>query len=255
MDDSRTHECDLFLMSSHQAYAAHRALPEFARRGATNIHGWGIGYYAGREGRVLRSEDQALDLGSGDLSREFAIAVQAVSSPVVLGHLRLASHGNVRVENNHPFRLQYLGYDWLMIHNGTARDSERLVPPDQRILTGSTCDSARVAEFVRAEITAYLARDPRKSLIEAVRRAFTHLLERDAGKFNLILSNGHLSFALIHWRPFYLLNREKVSGDVAMLSTLKLTDDEEWLKLDPLPNHKAKMLVFSGPTLIANGDL
>jgi hypothetical protein len=34
------HECDLFLLSSHRAHAADRLLPEFARRGNRNIHGW-----------------------------------------------------------------------------------------------------------------------------------------------------------------------------------------------------------------------
>jgi predicted glutamine amidotransferase len=48
-------------MSSHQAYDANNALAEFARRGARNIHGWGIGSYADRSARIPRSEAPATD--------------------------------------------------------------------------------------------------------------------------------------------------------------------------------------------------
>jgi hypothetical protein len=83
------HECDLFLLSSFHAYQADRSLAEFARQGARNMDGWGIG-----------------------------------------------------------------------------------------------------------------------GLIAACRRAYRSLLDQDpTGKFNLILSNGYLTFAFVHWRDFYLLHR------------------------------------------------
>ncbi len=77
------HECDLFLLSSHQSYFANKALAEFAVRGARNMDGWGIaGYHHGRA-NVLRS---------ADLSREFYMAAR-VTSPIILGHLRNISVG------------------------------------------------------------------------------------------------------------------------------------------------------------------
>lgn len=250
----KPHECDLFLMSSHQAYGANNALAEFARRGARNIHGWGIGSYADRTARILRSEAPATD-GAG-LSREFAIATQAVNSPVILGHLRLTSRGKTRRENNHPFLLNFLGYDWLCIHNGTATRYEELVPRAERLIPESDSDTPRVFEFIRSQVLAYLAGGATRSLIEAFRTAFEKLLEADpAGKFNLIISNGRLSFAFIHWRTFYLLQREKAPGDAALISTIKLTDHEPWLPFDRRSDRKAKMLVFSGPTLVVNADV
>ncbi len=62
-------------------------------------------------------------------------------------------------------------------------------------------------------------------------------------------------FFFINFRPFYLSNLEKEMGDAALLSTLRLTDDEDWIEVDKLRGKKAKMLVFSGPTLIFNGDI
>ncbi len=248
------HECDLFLMSSHQPYDANNALAEFARRGARNIHGWGIGSYSDRAARILRSEAPATN--GADLSREFSIAIQAVNSPVILGHLRLTSRGKTKRENNHPFQLNFLGYDWLCIHNGTSTRHEQLVPPAERLIRESDSDTPRVFEFIRRQVLDYLAASPSKSLIEAFRTAFEKLLEADTeGKFNLIISNGRLSFAFIHWRTFYLLHREKAPGDATLISTLKLTDHEQWLPFDRRSDRKAKMLVFSGPTLVVNADV
>jgi predicted glutamine amidotransferase len=249
---NQPHECDLFLLSSHRPYFGDRILPAFARHGRDNIDGWGIGSYANGQAQVLRRAEPAVD--GENLSGEFAVAVEAVSSPLILGHLRLTSLGRNRKENNHPFLLNFLGYDWLLIHNGTARNHEQLVPVAERLLTESDNDTPRIFEFLRREIMAYLSR-PRRSLIEACRAAFAKLLDVDAGKFNLILTNGFLTFVFIHWRRFYLLHRVKQTGDVALISTLKLTADEEWVPFERLAGKKAKLLVFSGPTLIINGNI
>lgn len=248
------HECDLFLLSSHQEYFADNALTRFADRGSGNIHGWGIAGYCRGRANVLRSADPAIEKESGDLSREFYIAVKAVSSSTILGHLRLLSRGSVSEFNNHPFKLNFLGYDWTMVHNGTANSYETLVPRDERLLLESDNDSARIFEFLRKRIIKYCLGNSRRSLIEGCRKAYGDLLET-GGKFNIILSNGRISFAFIHFRPFYLLNREKQMGDAVLLSTLRLTDDEDWIEIGRLQGKKAKMLVFSGPTLIFNGDI
>ena len=248
------HECDLFLLSSHQDYFANSALTRFAGRGSRNIHGWGIAGYRHGRANVLRSADPAIEKESGDLSREFYMATKAVSSPIILGHLRFLSAGTVSEFNNHPFKLNFLGYDWTMVHNGTATNHETLVPHDERLLLESDNDSARIFEFLRKRIIEYYLRDSRKSLIEGCRKAYADLLNTD-GEFNNILSNGHISFVFIHHRTFYLLNRDKQMGDAALLSTLRLTDDEEWITVDARQNKEARMLVFSGPTLIFNGDI
>lgn len=254
MSDNEPHECDLFLLTSHAAYAGSRILPEFARRGCRNLDGWGLGYYAGGESWIVRRATSAVN--DGTLCGEFATAAEVVSSPTILGHLRLTSRGQTRVENNHPFRLDFLGYQWLMAHNGTARRHEELVPPAERLLTDANSDTPRVFEFLRHKIIDYYEAQPQHSLIEACRQAFGKLLAVDPqGTFNVILSNGELTFAFVHSRPFYLLHRPKQTGDVALLSTLRLTDQEEWIAIKKGPSKQAKMLVFSGSSLAFNGDI
>jgi len=251
------HECDLFLFSSHSSYLVNRSLQKFAELGQRNINGWGIGYYNEGEYRLIKSKRPASD--NGRISDEFITASKLIESHVVIGHLRLTSAGDNRVENNHPFYLRFLNYDWLFVHNGTARN-QNLVPYDQQLILNSTNDSPRVFEFIRTKILDYLGEKPSRSLIEAVRYAFSSLLEADPnGKFNIILTNGHLSFALIHWRSFYLYTNEKEGGNTIRLSTLKIgashqTNDPPY-EFKPLPNKLAKMLVFNGDSLIFNGDI
>jgi predicted glutamine amidotransferase len=247
------HECDLFLLSSHRAYLADRILPEFARQGCRNIHGWGLGTYSERRALVVRRSDPATDGQS--LGREFATAVEAIIGSTILGHLRLTSRGRTRPENNHPFVLNFLGYDWLLIHNGSARNHELLVPRSERLLVESDSDTPRVFEFLRAKIIDRYHSSLKTSLIESCRAAFRSLLDADDGTFNIVLSNGHLSFVFIHWRPFFALRRDKESGDTALVSTLCLTPNEEWVKFNVLRGKRAKMLVFSGPMLVLNGDI
>ncbi len=247
------HECDLFLMSSHHPWFANRSLEHFAITGERNIHGWGIGSYRDGRANIVKSELPALD--SGEVSREFNIAMRATNSEVIIGHLRLTSSGGTRVENNHPFKLNFLGYDWLMIHNGTGYGLDK-VPERERLLVNSTNDSARAFEIMRREIIAYYVSDPKHSLIEAVRHAYSQLLKFDhQGTYNIILSNGYLSWCFVHWRPFYVLNREKEPGNVAIVSTIKLNEDEQWVEFNRKASKKAKMLVYSGHSLILNGNV
>lgn len=255
-DQNYVHECDLFLLSSYKSYFANNILEEFASLGRRNVNGWGLASYD-IEGRanILRSAEPAFETGNGDLSREFYIASRAVSSNVILGHLRLTSRGSNYVYNNHPFKLNFLESDWTLIHNGTAHNPERLVPPEEHLITESDNDSARVFEFMRNKMIAYYLDNPKKSIIKGCRFAYKELINNHEGKFNLVISNGYISFVFIHFRPFFFLNREKERGHVSLLSTLKLTDDEEWLEINKRRNKKAKMLVLSGPLLIFNGDI
>lgn len=130
------------------------------------------------------------------------------------------------------------------------------MPPHERLLRESDSDTPRVFEYLRRQIVTYYESSPRKSLVEACRSAIRNLLAADrSGTFNVILSNGFLSFAFIHHRPWYLLHRAKDTGDVAGLSTPRLTDDEERIRFEKGARKNAKLLVFSVPTLLLNSDL
>jgi predicted glutamine amidotransferase len=248
------HECDLFLMSSNNSYHANNSLADFARLGSRNINGWGIGFYQDGRSRVVKSELRAVE--DGNINNTFAKVSEVVSSNIILGHLRFTSRGSNIPQNNHPFQLKFLDYDWLLIHNGSVSSGINLVPLERQLLLDSNSDSPRVFEFLRERIIDYMMSEPKRSLIEACRTAYGKLLDKDEnGTYNVILSNGYLSFIFIHWRPFYLLHREKEAGDTAIISTIRLNQREEWIEFKKLGSKRAKMLVFCGPTLILNGDV
>jgi predicted glutamine amidotransferase len=143
-----------------------------------------------------------------------------------------------------------------MIHNGTGRNVHGFINSHERLLLESTNDSARAFEYLRKEIISYYCSDPKKSLNEAVRNAYSLLLQSDPdGLYNIILTNGYLSWCFIHWRPFYLLSREKDPGNVSIISTIKLNENEEWTEINKISSKKAKMLVFSGHSILMNGDI
>jgi len=242
-------------MSSHHAYLADQILPRFALEGRRNIHGWGIGSFSDGHAEVLRSEEPATKENLSEVTKRFRMAVESARSNLILGHLRLTSSGSIGPENNHPFKLSFLGYDWLLVHNGTASDPDSLVRPEERLLSESDNDTARVFEFLRKRIIDYLRSRQKHSLMEACRRGYQALLQADReGSFNLIFSNGYLSFIFVHFRPFHLLMRKKPAGDVTFISTLHLTG-EGWQTIQVGTGKQAKMLVFSGPTLVLNWDI
>ena len=257
MENHINHECDLFLMSSHAVYHTNNALYNFAKFGKRNIHGWGIGYYIDSKSHIIKSSESIYNTKTNNLNNEFSEAMKEITSTIILGHLRLAPRGVVKKENNHPFSLNYLNYEWLLIHNGTSHNIDKFGSPAEYLLNDSTTDSARVFEFIRKNIITYYAGDPKHSLVEACKTAYSKLLKTDPlGTYNIILSNGYISFVFIHWRKFYMLNREKDAGNALLISTIKLTDNEEWIEIQNFENNqKAKLMVFNGSTLIFNGTI
>jgi glutamine amidotransferase len=73
-------------------------------------HGWGIGWYEGREVRVARG------LLPAHADEAFVRAAAAARSRVVVAHVRDASVGPVSEPNTHPF----VDGRWIFAHNGTV---------------------------------------------------------------------------------------------------------------------------------------
>ncbi len=90
-------------------------------------HGWGIGWYQGRQVVVRRG------LLPAHADEAFVDAARSARSRIVVAHVRDASVGPVAEENTHPF----VHGRWLFAHNGTVARFRR---------------SARVRKAVEAEI-------------------------------------------------------------------------------------------------------
>jgi glutamine amidotransferase len=80
--------------------------------------GWGVVTYPSRAVSRVRSSEPAF------MDEEFAVACRRAKSRCVVAHVRLASKGNRRTENSHPFIFK----NWSFAHNGTIYAIESLRP-------------------------------------------------------------------------------------------------------------------------------
>ncbi|MFK7818705.1 MAG: class II glutamine amidotransferase [Planctomycetaceae bacterium] len=84
--------------------------------GRTHSDGWGIAYYSNSQPTIERQASAAFtDLG-------FSQVAERVYARTVIAHVRLATVGELRPENTHPFSFER----WAFAHNGTVEGFESL---------------------------------------------------------------------------------------------------------------------------------
>jgi predicted glutamine amidotransferase len=96
----------------HSLIQAENAL---ARQSERHSDGWGISYYVGRYPHLIRNDQQA----QGDALFKHLSGV--VSTRAVIAHIRLATVGDARVLNCHPFQHGC----WAFAHNGEVAGFDR----------------------------------------------------------------------------------------------------------------------------------
>ena len=203
---------------------AQRADPDFDYReplcGAENAlrfqshrhpHGWGIGWYVGREPRVRKG------LLPAHADRAFVEAARAARSHLVLAHVRDASVGKVAAENTHPFAAG----PWLFAHNGTvarfktsaalrAAIERRIHPRLRRRIRGQT-DSERCFYLFLTRLGERSRNRPpdldsvREALAETV-EVVARLADRGArtrSTLNFLVSDGRLLAACRHGKALH----------------------------------------------------
>jgi len=121
--------CELFTMSSRYPATVRLSLEEFARHGGlTGPHrdGWGIGYYEGRDVRLIKEPEPAAD-------SEWVRFIEAhdLRSTIVLSHIRHATEGPRAHCNTQPFSRELGGRIHMFAHNGNLPGVREL--PDLRL--------------------------------------------------------------------------------------------------------------------------
>ena len=109
--------CELFAMSSRKRSSVTYSLDEFARHGGLtyrNRSGWGIAYFHDREAFIVKEPEPAHDSPWVRF-----IAEQELESRFVIAHVRLATVGEPKLHNTHPFRRALGGQVHVFAHNGT----------------------------------------------------------------------------------------------------------------------------------------
>lgn len=219
-----------------------------ARGGLTDHHrdGWGIAFFEGRGVRVFLDPSPSCTSPVAELVRRYPIR-----SLNVIAHIRKATHGDVRLDNTHPFQRELWGQYWLFAHNGHLRDyapslSGRFLP------VGTTDSEAAFCHILESLASRFPDGPPAPCALHAALRELATAISAH-GEFNFLLSNGEVLFAhssarlcyIVRKAPFAVahLSDQDVSVDfsrlttpadrVAVIATLPLTDNEEWTEIPP----------------------
>lgn len=117
----------------------------------SHIHkdGWGMAHYQGQQAHLNRALLPAKD------DPAFMALIQELQTPTLLAHLRLATVGENKLQNNHPFQYQ----DWTFAHNGNIKHFARyrqlilsqITPHFQAVIAGDT-DSELIFYFILSEL-------------------------------------------------------------------------------------------------------
>lgn len=174
--------CELLGLAFNQPVTVHISFRGFRHRGQDNPHGWGLAWF--HEGRP---EIQKEERPPAHLSKT---ASNLLNSPIVshifIGHVRLASRGDLKPENTHPFCQDFHGTPVVFAHNGTLRN----LPKPPHFKPDGETDSQQafclLLSWMQEEQIAFT--DFPK--IEHWLRQLNH-----SGSMNLLFSNGTELFA------------------------------------------------------------
>jgi hypothetical protein len=168
-------------------------------------------------------------------------------APVVIGRIQTITCG-IDKENQQPSGLAFLGRDWVFVHDALTNQANSLVPPGDQCLPRNDNGMRNILGFLRERALAYVPHAPRRSLKDAFCEAFGELLETDPhGGFNLVFTNGDLSFVLIYNRPFYHLQNNRNYPET--FSTIPLTD-QRWTEINRGSDDRSLMLILSKHALL-----
>jgi len=108
--------CELFAMSAKRPATVSFSLMQFAEHGGhsgPHKDGWGIGYYAGRDIRLIKEAEAAADSEWVRFMMDHEIETH-----LAIAHVRLATMGARTFANTQPFTRELAGRRHLFAHNG-----------------------------------------------------------------------------------------------------------------------------------------
>lgn len=185
--------------------------------GRSHADGWGVAYYENSHPTVVRRELAAFE------DRHFSHTAERMYTNTVVAHVRLATVGEPRVENAHPFHYR----SWAFAHNGTVREFDTVRPwmledtdPDFQDLRGGTTDSEHIFHWLLSRMHRHGVGlnqrhyDP-EILIDIVADSVDTIADwcQEAGadqptKLNFVLTDGNVLIATRFNHTLYYVRRE-----------------------------------------------
>ena len=214
--------CEIFGVSSREKRDYTKLLGEFFSHSDVNPHGFGIASIKDGKPVIVKEPVRASESGLlEDVMKRFS------SEDLLLAHIRLATKGQISMENTHPFTMEDdAGTSWTLVHNGTIFESSEL---SRYCYTqkGET-DSERILCFLTDLINEAVSEGSLSDMdrIRIVEDMIFRITPEN--KVNILISDGRLLYAHTNFREsMYMMKRE---GDV-VISSRPLTERDEWEEL------------------------
>jgi predicted glutamine amidotransferase len=180
--------------------------------------GWGVGFYQADE--VLHKKHPQPE----NEKTEWSAILRGIRSHVAIAHVRDASVGPRRADNNHPFRMR----QWLFAHAGMVEGFSAILPsllesmPDflRRNIRGDT-DSEHIFHVFLSflhDAGQLDSTDVSDQAVLAALRSTITLVDRlvsqvgaPRSKLDLVLTNGRQLYALRRGTPMVYVERDRLS--------------------------------------------
>jgi predicted glutamine amidotransferase len=236
--------CQLLGMNANTPTDLVFSLTGLVTRADEHKDGFGVGFFEDKGVRLFLDPQSARD---SPVAR--SLQSWPIHSQQVIAHIRKATHGEVMLQNTHPFVRELWGRYWLFAHNGCLKDFAPRLHGHFRPV-GDT-DSELAFCWLMQELSKAHAGVPAVDELSTTLAELMPQLHRH-GTFNMLLSNGQALWAHastgLHWlvrehpfRPAALKDADleidfarntTPSDRVAVIATEPLTRDEAWTAFD-----------------------
>ena len=240
--------CELLGLAFNKPISPSLSFRGFRHRAERNPDGWGLAAITPTEARITKETIRADQSGVSRALRDNP----RLTAPIFIGHVRLASRGEVSLRNTHPFTRRINGSDFVFAHNGTL-SMDQLNRRD----TGTfPVEGSTDSELAMCVMLSWMTRD--KVDHHDYARIERFLKDLNAtGKLNLLFSDGQRLYGYhdvsgyngLCWThrqtPFsqVSLRDEDWEADLGeekapdqkgfVIATRKLTDGEDWRNFRP----------------------
>ena len=177
--------CELLGLAFNKPISPGLSFRGFRHRAKRNRDGWGLAAITPTKARITKEAARADQSDVSESLRDDPL----LKAPIFIGHVRLASCGDVNLENTHPFTRRVNGSNFVFAHNGTL-DKSRLATHGS---TGFPAEGSTDSELAMCVLLSWMARERVDNQDYALIEQFLRDLNA-AGKLNLIFSDGKRLF-------------------------------------------------------------
>lgn len=235
--------CQLLGMNANTPTDVMFSFTGLATRADEHKDGFGIAFFEDRGVRLFVDPESARNSPVAELVKRYPI-----KSGNVIAHIRKATHGQVALQNCHPFVRELWGRYWVFAHNGDLKGYRPPLHGHFRPVGDTDSELAfcwLMQELNKAHASVPSVAELSATLAELAPQVAAH------GTFNMMLGNGQALWVHCSTKLHYLVRQHPFrpaklqdedlrvdfaalttpSDRVAVIATEPLTCDEAWVAM------------------------